>query len=55
GRPIQPTGYAGMPAGRARRLMTDEVMDAIAGLSGQERADAFNELPSGARGPAVGL
>jgi 1-acyl-sn-glycerol-3-phosphate acyltransferase len=34
---------AGRPPGRARRLVTDEVMDAIAGLSGQEVAGVYNE------------
>jgi 1-acyl-sn-glycerol-3-phosphate acyltransferase len=34
-------------AGRARRAVTDEIMDAIAGLSGQPRADAYNELSGG--------
>lgn len=46
--------YAGIPQGRARRAVTDEVMDAIAGLSGQERVDAYNELPAEATGPAIG-
>jgi 1-acyl-sn-glycerol-3-phosphate acyltransferase len=35
--------YAGVPAGRARRMVTDEVMDAIQALSGQVRADEYNE------------
>lgn len=35
-----PTGSAG----RARRQATDEIMDAIHRLSGQVRADAYNEL-----------
>ncbi|MEV4641896.1 lysophospholipid acyltransferase family protein [Actinoplanes sp. NPDC049548] len=37
----------GPPAGsaaRARREATDQIMDAIAALSGQERAQAYNEL-----------
>jgi 1-acyl-sn-glycerol-3-phosphate acyltransferase len=34
-----------LPAGRARRAVTDEVMERIAALSPQERADAYNELP----------
>ena len=55
GAPIAVAGhYAGMPQGRARRELTDEVMAAIAALSGQERADVFNELPPEARGPAIG-
>ena len=32
-----------MPAGRARREVTDEVMAAIHTLSGQELADGYNE------------
>ncbi|QKE83564.1 lysophospholipid acyltransferase family protein [Arthrobacter sp. NEB 688] len=55
GPPIHPGPYAGMPAGKARRLMTDAVMDAIAGLSGQERADTHNELPPESTGAAVGI
>ncbi|KGN38046.1 lysophospholipid acyltransferase family protein [Knoellia subterranea] len=46
GSPIHPSAYAGQPAGRARRRLTDDVMDAIAALSGQERADAYNERPA---------
>jgi 1-acyl-sn-glycerol-3-phosphate acyltransferase len=46
GKPIPVTErLAGMPQGRARRELTDAVMDAIAAMSGQERADEFNELP----------
>ena len=55
GRPLGPQAYAGMPSGRARRMLTDEVMDAIAALSGQERVDAYNELPPGSTGAAVGI
>jgi 1-acyl-sn-glycerol-3-phosphate acyltransferase len=55
GPPIRPEAYAGMPAGRARRELTDAVLDAIAALSGQERADAYNELPPGSSGAAVGI
>jgi len=55
GRPIYPASFAGMPAGKARRLLTDEVMDAIAALSGQERADTYNELPPESTGAAVGI
>ena len=47
GKPIGVESYAGMPAGKARRLLTDEVMAAIAELSGQERVDYYNEVPSG--------
>lgn len=45
GTPISPSSYAGLPAGRARRQLTDDVMDAIAALTGQERADTYNERP----------
>ncbi|MGL5867389.1 MAG: lysophospholipid acyltransferase family protein, partial [Dermatophilaceae bacterium] len=54
GPPISPTRYHGMPAGRARRALTDAVMDEIAGLTGQERADRYNDLPPGAAGTAIG-
>ena len=47
GKPIGVESYAGMPAGKARRLLTDEVMRAIAELSGQERVDYYNDVPSG--------
>jgi 1-acyl-sn-glycerol-3-phosphate acyltransferase len=47
GKPIAVEPYAGMPAGKARRLLTDQVMAAIAELSGQERVDVYNEVPSG--------
>ncbi|RNI20658.1 lysophospholipid acyltransferase family protein [Flexivirga caeni] len=39
--------FAAMPAGKARRLATDQIMDAIAALSGQERASSYNERPPG--------
>ena len=55
GRPVYPASFAGLPAGKARRHLTDEVMDAIAALSGQERADTYNELPPGSTGAAVGI
>ena len=45
GAPIGIESYAGMPAGRARRLLTDEVMAAIAGLSGQEQVATYNDVP----------
>jgi 1-acyl-sn-glycerol-3-phosphate acyltransferase len=51
GEPIGYEEYAGMPAGKARRLLTDRVMEAIAGLSGQERADTYNEVPGGETSP----
>lgn len=39
--------YDAMPAGKARRRATDAIMDAIAELSGQERATSYNERPAG--------
>ncbi|NNG38108.1 1-acyl-sn-glycerol-3-phosphate acyltransferase [Flexivirga sp. ID2601S] len=39
------SSYKAMPAGKARRQATDEIMDAIAALSGQERAPGYNERP----------
>jgi 1-acyl-sn-glycerol-3-phosphate acyltransferase len=45
GKPIDVARFSGIPAGRARRELTDEVMDAIAALTGQERADSYNEVP----------
>ena len=38
--------WSGVPAGRARRELTDQIMDAIAELSGQPRATVYNERPS---------
>jgi 1-acyl-sn-glycerol-3-phosphate acyltransferase len=35
--------FEGMPSGRARRELTDEVMAAIHALSGQELAGVYNE------------
>ncbi len=55
GEPISPSAYRDLPAGKARRLLTDEVMDAIAGLSGQDRADGYNDLPPESSGAAVGI
>jgi len=37
--------YDGVPTGRARREVTDEVMAAIQALSGQEPAGVYNERP----------
>ena len=54
GEPIQPSAYAGLPAGRARRQLTDDVMDAIAALTGQERADTYNERPAAEPDDALG-
>jgi 1-acyl-sn-glycerol-3-phosphate acyltransferase len=38
--------YDGVQAGRARREVTDLVMDAIQRLSGQEFAGVYNERPA---------
>jgi 1-acyl-sn-glycerol-3-phosphate acyltransferase len=38
--------YDGLPPGRARRQLTDDVMDRIAALSPQERASTYNERPA---------
>ena len=47
GAPLRFEGrFDGVPAGRARREITDEVMAAIAELSGQELAGVYNERPS---------
>ena len=50
GEPIHFAGrYDGVPAGRARREVTDEVMAAIQALSGQEESGVYND-----RAPTVG-
>ncbi|WP_347354011.1 lysophospholipid acyltransferase family protein [Intrasporangium sp.] len=46
GEPIAVEPYQDLPAGKARRLLTDDVMDAIAALTGQERAGEYNTVPS---------
>jgi 1-acyl-sn-glycerol-3-phosphate acyltransferase len=47
GTPIDVTGrFVGVPLGRARREVTDEVMAAIHALSGQPLADGYNERNS---------
>jgi 1-acyl-sn-glycerol-3-phosphate acyltransferase len=44
GEPIEVAGrYDGVPLGKARRLVTDEVMAAIQLLSGQEEAGVYND------------
>jgi 1-acyl-sn-glycerol-3-phosphate acyltransferase len=47
GAPIDPAAYRGLPPGRARRALTDEVMDRIGALSPQPRADVYNEPAGG--------
>ena len=47
GKPLDFTGrFDGVPLGRARREVTDEIMAAIQELSGQELAGRYNEHPS---------
>lgn len=46
GEPIPVEPFQGAPAGKARRRLTDEVMDAIADLTGQERASGYNTVPN---------
>lgn len=46
GQPVVPEMYAHLPPGRARREITDTVMDRIAAFTGQDRVDAYNERPS---------
>jgi len=46
GEPLSFAGrYDGVPAGRARREVTDEIMAAIQVLTGQEQAGIYNERP----------
>jgi 1-acyl-sn-glycerol-3-phosphate acyltransferase len=45
GEPVHPADFAHLPPGRARREITDTVMDRLAALSGQERAPGYNERP----------
>lgn len=51
GEPVAVEPYRGMPAGKARRQLTDEVMNRIAALTGQEQVERYNEVPGG--GPPV--
>ncbi|HEX6248266.1 MAG TPA: lysophospholipid acyltransferase family protein [Nocardioidaceae bacterium] len=47
GAPVEVAGrYDGVPVGRARRELTDEVMAAIQAMSGQEPAGRYNERPT---------
>ncbi len=45
GPPVRPEPYRDLRPGVARRRLTDAVMDAIAALSGQQRAAGYNERP----------
>lgn len=46
GRPLDLSRHGKADSGRARRHATDEVMDQIAAMSGQERAPGYNEPPA---------
>lgn len=46
GAPLDLSKHGKADSGRARRHATDEVMDAIAQMSGQERAEGYNEPPA---------
>jgi 1-acyl-sn-glycerol-3-phosphate acyltransferase len=47
GEPIHVAGeYDGVPPGRARREITDRVMEGIQRLTGQETAGVYNERPA---------
>jgi len=46
GPPVYPAAYAGLPAGRGRREITDEVMARIGAMSPQQTVDAYNERPA---------
>lgn len=43
--PVLPGEYAGLPSAVARRRMTDDVMDAVAALTGQTRCTDYNASP----------
>ena len=44
GEPIEVAGrFDGLPLGKARRIVTDEIMTAIQRLSGQEEAGIYND------------
>jgi 1-acyl-sn-glycerol-3-phosphate acyltransferase len=44
GEPIHPSDYAHLVPARARRELTDDVMNAVAALSGQQRAADYHPL-----------
>ncbi len=46
GAPLDLSHHGSADSGRARRLATDEIMAAIHALSGQELANAYNEVPA---------
>ena len=46
GAPIHPSSYDDvLPVAKARRRLTDDVMEQVARLSGQERANEYNAPP----------
>ena len=46
GKPLDFAGrFEGVAPGRARREVTDEIMDSIHALTGQERVESYNERP----------
>ena len=45
GAPIDVSRHGTADSGKARRAATDEIMAAIHALSGQELANAYNEVP----------
>jgi 1-acyl-sn-glycerol-3-phosphate acyltransferase len=46
GTPLELSGHGASDSGRARRGATDEIMAAIAAMSGQELAHGYNEPPA---------
>ncbi len=46
GEPLDLAHHGPASSGKARRLATDEIMSAIHALSGQELANAYNEVPA---------
>jgi len=46
GKPLDLSRHGRADSGRARRHATDEIMDQIASMSGQVRADGYNEPPA---------
>ncbi|WP_018654444.1 lysophospholipid acyltransferase family protein [Actinomadura flavalba] len=48
GEPMDFTHYQGLPPAKARRAITDEIVEEIGKLSGQEYAGSYNERADGA-------
>lgn len=46
GQPMNLSRYGAASSGKARREATDAIMDAIGAMSGQERAEIYNERPA---------